>query len=476
MRGLGRCWANQRSGNSEEDLRSALELLRREPRARLFFATLAQSAIGTGAGYVALLLVAYDRFRSPWAITLVLLAELVPAMLLGPALGALVDRFSRRASLVAADLLRGLAFAGIVLVDSFEATVAFALVAGAGTALFTPASLAALPSLVAPRRRPPATALYGAINDLGFTAGPALAAVVLAAGGATAILIANAVTFAVSAVVLSRLAFGPRAWVDEDDLEGSTGSITRRTREGLRAAAATAGVRAVLLATASALFIAGVFNVAELLLATDELGAGDAGYSVLVAILGVGFVAGSLSGSNARSLLAMKRGYLLGLLLIPLGLVVCGAAPILPLAAVGFAVVGAGNGATLVHGRLLIQETVPDHLLGRVFGIKDSLTAWAFALAFACAGGLISGLGVRTMLVLSGVAGVALWLATRLALRGLWDDAAALGDVGADGRDRAGGADDAERVQRRAGRFAPLDDADESRDHPGIELSPGVRG
>jgi MFS family permease len=456
-------------------LRSAFELLRREPGARLFFATLAQSAIGTGAGYVALLLVAYDRFRSPWAITLVLLAELVPAMLLGPVLGAVVDRFSRRASLVAADLLRGVAFGGIVLVDSFEATVALALLAGAGTGLFTPASLAALPSLVAPRRRPPATALYGAINDLGFTAGPALAAVVLAAGGATAILIGNAVTFAVSAVVLSRLAFGPRAHVDLDDA-GSTGSIARRTREGLRATAATAGVRAVLLATASALFIAGVFNVAELLLATDELGAGDAGYSALVAILGVGFVAGSLSGSNARSLVALKRGYLLGLLLIPLGLVVCGAAPFLPLAAVGFAVVGAGNGATLVHGRLLIQETVPDRLLGRVFGIKDSLTAWAFALAFACAGGLISGLGVRPMLVLSGVAGVMLWLATSVALRGLWNDAVALGDVGADGRDGTAGADDPERVQRRTGRFAAPDDGEESRDHPGIELSPGVRG
>jgi MFS family permease len=435
---------------------------------------LAQSAIGTGAGYVALLLVAYDRYRSPWAITLVLLAELVPAMLLGPALGAVVDRFSRRAALVAADLLRGLAFAGIVLVHSFEGTVALALLAGVGTALFTPASLAALPSLVAARRRPAATALYGAINDVGFTAGPALAAAVLTAGGATAILTANAATFAVSALVLSRLAFGPRVAVDLDHT-GSAGSIIRRTAEGLRAAAATAGVRVVLLATASALFIAGAFNVAELLLATEELGAGEAGYSALVALLGVGFVAGSLSGSNARSLLALKRGYLLGLLLIPLGLVVCGAAPLLPLAAVGFAVVGAGNGAMLVHGRLLIQETVPDHLLGRVFGIKDSLTAWAFALAFASAGGLISGLGVRTMLIVSGLGGVLLWLAARLALRGRWDDASELGDVGAHRRDGGVGEDGAELVDRRSGRFAALDHADESRHHAGIELGPGVR-
>ncbi len=62
---------------------NTLELLRLEPRARLFFGVLTQSSLGTGAGYVALLLIAYDRYRSPWAISLVLAADLLPAMFLG---------------------------------------------------------------------------------------------------------------------------------------------------------------------------------------------------------------------------------------------------------------------------------------------------------------------------------------------------------------------------------------------------------
>jgi len=57
---------------------------------RPFFIAQAQGAIGDGAGYVALLLLAYDRIGSAWAATALMLADFGPAMLLGPALGALV--------------------------------------------------------------------------------------------------------------------------------------------------------------------------------------------------------------------------------------------------------------------------------------------------------------------------------------------------------------------------------------------------
>ena len=184
------------------------DLLRAERRARIFFALLAQSALGTGAGYVALLLVAYDRLDSPWAISLVLIADLLPPMVLGPILGAAADRWSRRNCMVIADVVRAVAFVGIALVDSFAATLALALLAGLGTALFTPASLAALPSLVTRPRLPVATSVYGAITDLGLAVGPAIMAAFLLIASPETILAGNALTFALSALVLARLSFG----------------------------------------------------------------------------------------------------------------------------------------------------------------------------------------------------------------------------------------------------------------------------
>jgi len=189
-------------------VRTTLRLLRDEPRARVFFAVLAQSSLGTGAAYVALLLIAYERFHSPWAIGLVLLADLLPGMFLGPVLGAAADRWSRKACAIVADVLRAGAFVGIALVDPFVATFVFALIAGLGTALFKPAALSGLPTLVAPERSAAATSLYGAITDFGYTVGPALVAAALLLMDPEGVMLINGVTFAISGVVLWRLAWG----------------------------------------------------------------------------------------------------------------------------------------------------------------------------------------------------------------------------------------------------------------------------
>jgi MFS family permease len=396
-------------------MRSVIELLRHERRARVFFAALAQSALGTGAAYVALLLVALDRFDSPWAIGLVLLADVVPAMLLGPLFGAFADRWSRRGCTIFADVLRAVAFLGLVLVDGFVATFFLALLAGVGTGLFTPAALAALPSLVEERRLPAATSLFGAIADFGFIAGPAAAAAVLLAGGPETILAANAITFALSALALSALRFGEAPVGSE--LEGARPSLLRETREGLVATAGMAGLRVILIASGAALLGGAVFNVGQPLLAQQELGSSDAGFGVLVTAYGLGFITGTLSGSRGGQVSLLRRRYLSGAFLMALGFTASGLAPSVAAAVVTFLAAGYGNGMLLVYERLLIQALVPDALSGRVFGIRDAITAWAFAVGFVAGPLLLDVVGTRAMITAAGVFGLIVWLATTLALR-----------------------------------------------------------
>jgi MFS family permease len=438
-------------------LASAIELLRHERRARVFFAALAQSALGTGAAYVGLLVLAYDRFESAWAIGLVLFADLVPAMLLGPVFGAAADRWSRRRCLVVADLLRAAAFLAIALVDGFVATFALAVLAGVGTGLFTPASLAALPSLVHESRLPAATALFGAIADLGFIAGPAIAAGVFLVGGPETIMFANAVTFSLSAVALGWLRFGAAPAVDEAEPRRG---LLREARDGLGAVSRMVGLRAVIVGSGAMLLFAGLFNVAELPYVTEELDGGDAGFAILTAIYGLGFVTGSLSGSKGGTPAQLKRRFLIGLAVVSVGFLACGAATGVPMAVLTFALAGVGNGLILVYERLLIQSTVPDRLMARVFGVKDGLTAWAFAAAFLAAGALVEAFGARAIIVASGVGGLVVWLGSRFALRRAWEpreadatDAGGArlarrsralrdGAVGEDGSDVVAGGDD----------------------------------
>jgi MFS family permease len=392
------------------------DLFRAEPRARSFFLLLTQSSLGTGAAYVALLLVAYDRFRSPWAISLVLVADLVPPMLLGPIFGAAADRWSRRTCAVIADAVRAAAFVGIALVDGFAATLAFALLAGSGTALFTPATLAALPTLVDPVRLPAATSLYGAIDDFGLATGPALTALFLLVAGPESILLVNALTFGVSAVLLARLKFGER--LHEADHRSSRGLLAE-ARAGLGAVRGIAGLPAVLGASAAALFFGGLVNVAELPFITEDLGASESVFSAVVSLVGLGIGIGSLTGGRGGELGVLRRRYLAGLLLIGAGFVASGLAGSVELVLATFLLAGFGNGMMLVHQRLIIQRTVEDRFSARVFGVQDSLGAWAFAGSFIAAGGLVAALGAGTTIVIAGggVAVVAVLAGVRVSER-----------------------------------------------------------
>jgi MFS family permease len=393
-------------------------VVRNEPRARAFLLTYLQSSLGTWAGYAALVVLSFQRWHSPWAITLVLLADFVPSMLLGPVVGALVDRWSRRLCAVAADIVRAVAFVGLALVPSFPATVALAVLAGCGTALYSPSILAALPSLVERERLGVVTSLYGSAADVGRTLGPLIAAAGFALFGAETVMVLNGATFAVSAVVLGSLSFGAR--VPSDELPGGR-SLLREAREGLREVARMPGVRVVLYASSAVILFAATLNVAELLLAHD-LDAGPVGYSVLIAVLGVGVVCGSLSGARGSEPSELKVRYLGGLAIIGLGLVLLSVVPVYAAALPAFLVIGLGNGLVVVHERRLFQISVPDRLMGRAFAVLDALGSWAFVTAFLLAGVLIAAIGTRALLAIAGAGSLLVWVAATVSLRGIWTE------------------------------------------------------
>ncbi len=178
-------------------------------------------------------------------------------------------------------------------------------------------------------------------------------------------------------------------------------------------------IRFVLVASGAVLFSAGIFNVAELPLVERHLGGGDVEFALLVGLFGLGFAGGSLLGSTGGSVERLRSRYLVGVLLTAVGLLALASVPILALAFFAFAAAGVGNGMMLVYERLLIQSQVPDHLAGRIFGVKDAITAWAFGTAFLAAGGLIEGLGVRTTIAGAGAAALVVFLGSLVALRGV---------------------------------------------------------
>jgi hypothetical protein len=301
--------------------------------------------------------------------------------------------------------------------DPFASTVAFAVLAGVGNALFKPAVLSGLPSLVAPERAAAATSLYGAINDFGFTIGPVVTAGALLLVDPEGVMFVNAVTFGASAVILWRLAWGASVGGEVGEARRS---LLHEARLGLREAVRMPGIRTVIATTAGIIFAAGLFNVAEPLFATDTLDAGGSGFALLIAAFGTGFVVGSLRGAAGGEPPLLRRRYLQGLFLSGMGFIATGVAPGLLVAILTFGLAGFGNGLMLVHERVLFNRVVPENLQGRMFAVSDTAASWAFGLSYLCAGPLISALGVRETLLIAGAGATAIAGLAVLGLRSHW--------------------------------------------------------
>jgi MFS family permease len=381
--------------------------------ARRFFLAHAQSSLGSGIAIVGLPLLAYDHYHTPWALTAVLLCELLPAVLLGPVLGALADRLPRRTSLVAADVLRLGAFGALALVPSLALMVACALVAGIGTALFNPAALASVSRLATPEARPAAMSLYSALDDLGGTVGPALAGALLLVFDPHILMAINAGTFTLSAALLVTIPLSMTA-------QRAGGSLFASMRSGAREIMAIPGVRVLVTSSTVAVIAVGMVNVGEVVLARELLGVGGAGLAALMTASGVGTFLGSTFGTRTRSIWQWRRAYLTGLMCMAADLVLCAVAPYFGLLVFTFALGGFGNGLALVHDRLLLARIVPEPLHGRLFALHKTCTSAAFVIAFVVAGTLISTLGVQAMFLCGGLALVAIIVVVRQPLRALW--------------------------------------------------------
>jgi MFS family permease len=384
-------------------------LLKTPGGTRSFLAASFQSSIGNAIAYIALLLVAYDLTRSAWAVGAVLLAEFIPAIALGPLFGALADRYPRRRLVVTADLLRCGAFVALAFAGSLPAVIALALVAGAGGALYQPAAKSALPGLAGEHADRAMGALVASWSAAGMV-GPGIGAALLVVLSPADLLLVNAATFLLSAVVLGRLPLDrPAPALAADSAAQATEAPTGAgdgVRAGLRTVRSAPGLAVVVGAGMATTLAFSMMNVAEPLLARQELRTNGAGFALLVCAFGIGSTVGALRGrASGWTMLATLAGG-------GLALVASALAPSVGVAAATFLVTGIFAGAFMSSEYQLITRLAPEAVLGRVFGLKDSLDALALCAAFVGGALIASHSDARVVFAVGGSAALLAALAS----------------------------------------------------------------
>jgi len=367
-------------------------LRRRDFRLLLFGQSI--SVFGDRMVVVALAFAVLEVGGSASEVGLVLAAGVVPmvgCVLIG---GVVADRTSRRAVMVAADLVRVAsqgAMAALLIAGSAELWMlaVLAAVTGSATGFFNPASTGLMPEVVPPDELQPANALRSTGFSLGEILGPLAAGLIVAAAGAGWAIAADSATFAVSAVLLATLHVSPRA-------ERERKSFFRDLREGWGAFRARRWVWTFVVYFAVANTLWGAWAAVGPVVADRDLG-GAAAWGTVLAGFGVGALAGSLLATWARPrrplvLVALSEA----LFALPLAFLAA-AAPV-PVLAVGTFLSGAGMMFGMSIWEATLQGHVPQEWLSRVTAY-DWFGSFAFyPVGLAIWGPIAAAIGISTAL------------------------------------------------------------------------------
>jgi MFS family permease len=378
-------------------------MLRSNPPLRRLLGAWLQSCLGTGAGYVALLLLTKSYLHTSWAISGVLLADFLPAIAFGSWFGALADRYPKRVLIVGANLLQAGAWGGLAFAHTAAPIFSLALLAGIGNALQRPALRSALP-VVAGDSTQVAVALYDTSRWVGITAGPLFSAALFALSGVALPLALNGLSFLIAAAVMATVAIASPAQADKHDEDTGSG-----LRAGLAVAFSAPGIAAVIACSAGAVIAGGLLNVSEPLLATDVLHGSGSDYALLVACYGAGMVTASALVARRGNVAArvLIRRYLDAQILTAVGMFGSAIVGSVWPATLAFAATGYANALLLVSETQLIQLRVPGAVQGRLFGAKDTIEGACFLFGLLGAGALVATEGVRVTLASgAGICGV----------------------------------------------------------------------
>jgi MFS family permease len=320
-------------------------------------------------------------------------AAFLPSGLVGPIGGALADRYPGRFLMITATLVQT-ALAGLLTVlaalheADVWAVVVIVFVSGCANAIVLPAYQATLPELV-PRKELPSAVALGALQyNLGRVIGPALAGIVIAAGGYQMAFAINTVSFLAVIAAVAPLSL-PRP----TPVEGE--SIPTAIHEGLRYALGEPGIRAAMTYLAAVAFLAAPFIALVPAVALKVFHEEDLGTSVLVSAQGIGAVTLALALADLVYRFSRRRVLLTLMTGLPFALLLYALAPSLGLAAVAIFLVGACYLGCISSFMAIAQLRAPMQFRGRIMSTFMLLLGTLYPIGALMQGAIADEVGLR---------------------------------------------------------------------------------
>jgi len=375
------------------------------------------SFIGDGVYIIAIAWQTYDLSNSPSALAAVGIAWSLPQVVLLLITGVLSDRVDRRLLMIAGDVIRGIAIATIGIMSiggtlTMTSLISLVVVYGVGQALFGPAFSSIVPQVVPENLLVEANSLGQFVRPIAWTLiGPLVGGALVASFGTGWAFVADAATFAFSAVMVGLMRTRPRAR-DEDERTSPWADL----KEGLRYVRRTTWLWVgMVTGLVSLLAVWGPWEVLVPYVVRNDLGGSAADLGLVFGAGGLGSVTVALAMGQRgrlprRAMTVLYLTWAVGMLMTAgFGLV----SAVWQAMCVAF-VSESCITALVVIWFTLLQRLVPGHLLGRVSSLDWLISIGGVPLSFAVVGPLASAFGADATLIGAGLIGAVVTIAFML--------------------------------------------------------------
>jgi MFS family permease len=374
----------------------------RQPAFRSLWLAGLVSEAGDWLLFIALPIVVYRQTGSALGTSFAFLALLAPAIALAPLAGRLADRYDRRRVMLIVCGLQALSLLPLLLVgDHTGLPIVYAVIVvqSALSTLFDPAKNALLPTLVGRDQLVSANSLVALNEGVARLVGGPLGGLLLAAGDLRTIVVADAISYALAAVLIARL---PRT----RRVRATTGASAEQSPIRFLTVLHRRPIRRALALTFFADIAQGIFLVLFIVFVARRLhgGAGETGLLRGVQALGAigaGLMLATVARRGAPVRLMAGAALAFGVIsLLVWNLPALTTAP--AVYAVLFAIVGA-PGVVMGTGLIsFLQQAGDSSEHGRIFGALGLADNAGEAVGMIAAGLLTGPLGLGAILDLQG--------------------------------------------------------------------------
>ena len=353
----------------------------------------------------------YALTGSTVASALTMASSFAPQVLLGAVAGVFADRWDRKRTMIAADLLLAAGLLPLVLVhDAAQVWIVFAVMFWEGSVqqFFSPAEQAMVPRLVPDDELMTANAVSGQVSNVSRLAGSALGGILAAVGGIIAVTLIDAASFLASALLLALVRTTGRTAASSEggSIRARLAQVGAELRDGLQMSARHAVLRALMIFALVTSVGEGIMSTLFTPFVEHVLHGTPQDLGLIVAAQAVGGIVGGIvaaaCGHRARASRLLSYGAIafglvdLAIFLYPLGYVA-----VWP-AIVGMIIVGLPGALTLAGLITLFQRSSEDSYRGRVFGAVSALEGVTVLAGTLAAGYLSRFVGIVPVLAVQG--------------------------------------------------------------------------